>query len=113
MVIGLAMRSRLLAPIGLALCLSLPSAAALRPKPLPAAASPPSPQQLFKELYSAVQMARLFGDSKNFADAVPTSAPEQILARYRKDRPDSPSALKTFVLEQFSLPPEPASAGVP
>ena len=107
------MRSRLLLPIGLALWLSLPSAAASRPKPPPAAASPPSPHVLFKELYFAVQMAHLFGDSKNFADAVPTSAPAEILARYRKDRPDSPAALKAFVLGQFSLPPEPASAGVP
>jgi len=106
------MRARWRALVGLALFLSLPSAA-LRPEPPPAAASPLSPQELFKELYSAVQMARLFGDSKTFADATPTSAPQEILARYREERPESAEAMKAFVLGHFALPPEPSIAAVP
>jgi neutral trehalase len=34
-------------------------------------------------LFTAVQSAHLFADGKTFADAVPKSAPSEIMARYR------------------------------
>jgi hypothetical protein len=52
------------------------------------AANPPveirSPQQQFQELYVAVEEARLFADSKAFADATPRSAPDLPRPAHRK-----------------------------
>jgi len=83
------------------------------PQPVAAAAIPESPQVLFKDLFIAVQAARLFADSKTFADAIPKFAPEEILARYRGANPVSPEALKSFVAANFSVPGDAATpAGV-
>jgi alpha,alpha-trehalase len=67
--------------------------------------APPSAQ--FEELYPAVQNARLFADSKTFADAVPRRPPAAILADYRKERPRTREALKAFVWRNFDTPEEP------
>jgi alpha,alpha-trehalase len=69
-----------------------------------AAAIPDTPQVLLKELFIAVQTARLFADSKTFADATPMFPPAEILARYREAKPASPEALKIFVATNFSVP---------
>jgi alpha,alpha-trehalase len=75
-----------------------------------------SPQQQFQELYVAVEEARLFSDSKTFADATPLSAPEEILAAYRADPPATREALQAFVATHFT-PPEsqtpPVSHAIP
>jgi alpha,alpha-trehalase len=69
------------------------------------------PQELFQELFVAVQTALLFPDGKTFADAVPTEPPERILAAYRRQAPVSRDALTAFVQAHFSLPSElPAAA---
>jgi alpha,alpha-trehalase len=75
-----------------------------QPPPVAAAAIPEAPQVLFKELFIAVQTARLFADSKTFADATPNFPPPEILARYRDAKPASPEALKSFVATNFSVP---------
>ena len=72
-------------------------AATLQPEPRP-------PQELFGELFVAVQTAAIFDDGKVFVDATPKAAPEQILAGYRAAHPDSPAALKSFVEAHFTLP---------
>jgi alpha,alpha-trehalase len=69
-----------------------------------------SPQQQFQELYAAVEEARLFSDSKAFADATPRSAPEAILADYRAQPPDTRESLQAFVAAHFSMPENPAAA---
>jgi alpha,alpha-trehalase len=72
-----------------------------------AAAAPPlpeSPQALFKDLFVAVQSARIFPDGKTFPDAVPKEAPAKILERYHAERPASAEALKAFVEAHFALP---------
>jgi neutral trehalase/trehalose/maltose hydrolase-like predicted phosphorylase len=77
------------------------------PRPLPSAAPAPfplSPRALFTELFDAVQVAQVFPDSKTFADAVPTSEPAQIMARYRSAKPVGREALRRFVGENFSVP---------
>jgi len=112
---------------GVALCLALVSATWSQPQPQPqpqpqqqqtrpqppqpvaAAAIPQPPQVLFKDLFIAVQTARLFADSKTFADAIPKFAPEEILARYREANPVLPAALKSFVAANFSLPGDAAT----
>ncbi len=68
------------------------------------AAYPAPPQRLFESLFTAVQSAAIFPDSKTFADAVPDAAPAHILAQYHAERPQSPQALKRFVEAHFSLP---------
>jgi alpha,alpha-trehalase len=91
---------------GVGLCLILLPAASLQPQPITAATIPESPQVLFKDLFTAVQSAQLFADSKTFADAVPKAAPPKILARYRDVNPVSREALKSFVAANFLLPAE-------
>jgi alpha,alpha-trehalase len=72
---------------------------------LPVTSAPDPPQVLFKDLFVAVQSAQIY-DGKAFADAVPKSAPGEILKLYHAERPESPAALKRFVEAHFILPPE-------
>ncbi len=65
-----------------------------------------SPQELFGDLFVAVQTQHIYSDGKEFVDAIPKSAPEAILARYREQRPRSPESLKEFVAAHFILPTE-------
>jgi alpha,alpha-trehalase len=71
------------------------------------------PQELFGELFTAVQTAALYPDSKTFADAVPRAAPETILAGYRSERPASLATLRSFVEQHFALPEDPPSVAAP
>ncbi|MBS0380559.1 MAG: alpha,alpha-trehalase TreA [Proteobacteria bacterium] len=66
--------------------------------------APAPPQELFGELFVRVQETQLFPDGKTFADAVPKSPPQEILARYRAQAPADAPALRAFVLENFALP---------
>lgn len=68
------------------------------------AARADTPQQLFGPLYRAVEEARVFDDSKEFADAVPKSPPADILAAYEAEKPHDAAALKAFVTAHFTLP---------
>src|SRR5260370_1329039 len=80
-------------------------AVAAQPKHAGVAAAPQTPQLLFKDLFIAVQSARIFPDSKTFADAVPKSSPSAILARYHAaKKPMSKEALSEFVSENFLVP---------
>jgi alpha,alpha-trehalase len=73
-------------------------------------AYPESPETLFGELYAAVQMTPVFSDGKLFADAIPKTAPNDILAEYRAAPPQSAAALEAFVKSHFILP---GAAGAP
>jgi alpha,alpha-trehalase len=73
---------------------------------------PPPPQVLFGDLYADVELDRIFPDSKEFADATPKSPPADILALYHSEKPETPEALKRFVLAHFDLPAEIAVASV-
>lgn len=70
----------------------------------PALALPAPPDELYGELFVAVQTAELFDDQKAFVDAVPNLDPEVILAQYRAQRADPSFDLKTFVGAHFMLP---------
>jgi alpha,alpha-trehalase len=79
---------------------------------------PAPPQVLFEDLYADVELEHIFADSKEFADATPKSPPADILALYHAQKPNSPEALKSFVVTHFDLParaatPEAASEQVP
>ena len=88
-------------------------AAAAEAQPLPATPAhnyPSPPQDLFDGLFVAVQAAGVYADGKTFADAIPMMAPPQILADYRRERPDTAEALRSFVAAHFRLPGEAATA---
>ena len=75
--------------------------------------APQTPQVLFKNLFVAVQNAKVFPDSKTFADAVPKSAPAQILSRFDAATPNSREALQAFVAENFVLPAQVSGTELP
>jgi len=68
------------------------------------------PQALFKDLFIAVQTAQIYPDGKAFPDAVPQSAPDEILKQFHAEQPDSSAALEQFVAAHFTLPSEVAAA---
>ena len=90
-----------LAPFFFAAALAAP----LRQPPAP-------PQDLFGPLYGAVELSRVFPDSKQFADAVPNAPPPAIRLAYEKQQPRTPTALKRFVLAHFTLPQDGPAATV-
>ncbi|TDB68007.1 alpha,alpha-trehalase TreF [Arundinibacter roseus] len=63
-----------------------------------------SPDDLLGPLFEAVQMSRIFDDSKTFADCIPRMDPPGIIEEYihQKDHPDF--SLEAFVREYFRLP---------
>ncbi|MBV8972246.1 MAG: alpha,alpha-trehalase TreF, partial [Sphingomonadaceae bacterium] len=78
-----------------------------------AAAQPvPSPADRLGPLFAAVQQARVFADSKTFADAVPRRDPAAILGDWRRTSPTGP-ALAAFVAANFAAPPAPPPVDVP
>ena len=82
-------------------------------QPATASSSAQTPQVLFKNLFVAVQNAQLFPDSKTFADAVPKSAPGEILSRFDAAKPVSREALQAFVAENFVLPSQASGPALP
>jgi alpha,alpha-trehalase len=67
--------------------------------------------QMQGELFEAVQLSRVFADSKTFVDSTPKSDPEKILHDYNEAKDKAGFDLKTFVLEHFTLP-KPAESQV-
>ncbi len=64
-----------------------------------------SPDQVYDELFKAVQMQRVFNDSKTFCDAIPRHlTPNEILDLYRKEYNKPTFNLTSFVLDNFILP---------
>lgn len=66
-------------------------------------AEPISPDELYGELFSAVQLGHVFEDQKAFADAVPRRAPAEIVRDYADAKRDPKLDLKAFVLQRFTL----------
>ncbi|MBB4153447.1 alpha,alpha-trehalase [Sphingomonas jinjuensis] len=74
------------------------------------AATPLSPAQRFGRFYHDVEMARLYPDSKTFADAQPRRPDAAILAAYQACAcADDKAKLKAFVEANFQLPVTPAA----
>jgi alpha,alpha-trehalase len=68
------------------------------------AATPLSPAQRFGELFRAVQMQRVFPDSKTFADGQPRRSDAAIMKAYRQCACKDRAALEAFVQANFTLP---------
>lgn len=90
------------AALALATCaLVAPPAAAQR---APATPWPTAPDELYAELFVAVQSAQVYPDQKTFVDATPRQAPAEILSDYRAQRDQPGFSLKTFVDAHFTPP---------
>jgi alpha,alpha-trehalase len=73
------------------------------------APSPQPPSVIYGELFDAVQRARIFADSKTFADALPRQSPDSIMAAWRGSHGQAGFDLREFVAQHFSEPATPAS----
>src|SRR5690349_719767 len=63
-----------------------------------------TPADRYQELFIAVQMDRVFDDSKTFVDCVPRGDPESILEAYRERCDDEGFRLADFVHAHFDPP---------
>ncbi len=63
-----------------------------------------TPQELYPELFSTVQLQKIFSDGKLFADALPREPPADIRRQFAAARPSSDADLKAFVVAHFDLP---------
>ncbi|UAK25949.1 alpha,alpha-trehalase TreF [Sphingomonas nostoxanthinifaciens] len=92
-------------PIALLLAASASVAAAPEQRPaeraIAVSRAAATPEDVFGPLYRAVELARVFPDSKTFADMVPLENPQVILAAYATDKPDGRVALAAFVARHF------------
>jgi alpha,alpha-trehalase len=96
-----------------ALIIAMLAIGATQAKTPPAVAYPEPPQTLYQDLFVAVQIAPIFEDGKAFPDAVPNSAPDDILAQYHALHTDSPQVLKRFIEAHFTLPTQANAAPSP
>ena len=60
-----------------------------------------TPADIYGALYHAVELARVFPDSKTFADMIPRETPDTILAYYAREAPQGRDALAAFVARHF------------
>ncbi|AHF79305.1 Cytoplasmic trehalase (plasmid) [Sodalis praecaptivus] len=63
-----------------------------------------SPADRYAELFAAVQMSRVFSDSKTFVDCAPKIDPTEILAHYREQARQPGFNLANFVHDNFAAP---------
>ncbi len=63
-----------------------------------------APDEVYGELFEAVQLNAVFPDSKTFVDCTPRFAPEKILANYEREKRSRGFGLETFVNNNFNLP---------
>jgi len=71
--------------------------------------APPTPKDLYGNLFADVQLAQVFPDSKTFPDAVPKHSPQFIVKDYELARSVSSFDLGSFVRKEFVLPTEQGS----
>ena len=64
-----------------------------------------TPDELYGDLFVAVQMSSLFEDSKTFVDCIPKKDSEVILEAYQNEKSEEGFNLETFVTTYFELPP--------
>jgi alpha,alpha-trehalase len=63
-----------------------------------------TPADRYQELFEAVQLSRVFPDSKTFVDCAPEFEPEQILDEYRHQHARAGFSLPEFVHTHFAVP---------
>lgn len=73
---------------------------------------PLGPDELFGELFVAVQMRRLFADGKTFPDMEPRTSPADIMNDWHARRIESDADVRAFVADHFAPLPS-ARTGLP
>ncbi|WP_126877160.1 alpha,alpha-trehalase TreA [Paraburkholderia kururiensis] len=68
---------------------------------------PPPPDQLYGDLFVAVQTAQIYPDQKTFVDATPNAAPAAIVQAYEQQKNQPGFSLAAFVNQYFTPPSEP------
>lgn len=63
-----------------------------------------SPEQVFGELFEAIQMQGVFPDSKTFVDMIPKISVEEIIAQYQQEKNNEGFDLTVFVSQYFTSP---------
>lgn len=63
-----------------------------------------TPDELYGDLFTNVQMQRVFPDNKTFVDAIPLFNPEEILRVYELERKQRDFSLEDFVHRHFAIP---------
>ena len=53
-----------------------------------------TPDQIYGELFEAVQLGQVFKDSKTFVDMIPLFSPEKILSDFNKEKENEDFDLK-------------------
>jgi alpha,alpha-trehalase len=102
-------------PVFLLCCIAMLGLSACRSESDKAPAAAPersSPDELFGDLFHAVQMDRVFPDGKTFVDCTPRFPADTIMARYAAAKAVAGFDLRAFVLEHFELPKAYASGFV-
>jgi alpha,alpha-trehalase len=69
-----------------------------------------TPADVYGPLFEAVQLARVFPDSKTFVDLVPDAPPAAIMAAYHRERPTTRAELTAFVARYFKAASSVSSA---
>lgn len=80
------------------------AASQVNPNAEPSPVEPASPFALYGELYRAVELARIFPDSKTFADMTPKAPPRHFVAEFVAAREQPGFDLRKFVADRFSAP---------
>ncbi len=62
------------------------------------------PDEIYAELFDAVQSSHVFPDSKTFPDATPKGDPASILKSYRDSAHEDEFDLESFIKSNFDLP---------
>ncbi len=75
------------------------------------AQQPATPDKIYGELFTDIQMSKIFSDGKTFVDCLPKKDPAIIVADYQriKSTPGIRFSLELFVDENFVLPVNPAT----
>jgi alpha,alpha-trehalase len=69
-----------------------------------------TPDVIYAELFTDIQMEKVFPDGKTFVDCVPKRKPQEILADFRLKKGNPGFSLKSFVENNFIVPVNPVSA---
>lgn len=74
------------------------------------AATVRTPDAVYAELFTQVQMEKVFPDGKTFVDCLPKRKPQEILADFRIQKVKPDFSLRSFIDSNFVIPVNPVSA---
>ena len=68
--------------------------------------NPATPDKIYDDLFTDIQMAKIYPDGKTFVDLIPKRSPAAIMAEYKKIKKAMPAefSLKKFAEDNFEMP---------